>query len=312
VLVATVLALFLGAMASLLLDRVDNTIKGGEDAEQRLKQPLLTALPAVPGKSREQLARVFLDDAHSHYAEAIRTARTGVLLSNLDVKNKILLITSSLPNEGKTTVAINLAMAHSQTKSTLLIDCDMRRSQVSRSLNMPITSRGLTNVVAGNAPLQDCLYAVPDSRLMVLPVGDMPPNPLEMLLSQQFKDTLRELSERFEMVIIDSPPVELVSEALVLAPMATSTAFVVKAMATPAPVIRKSLARLQRAGANIVGVMVNQLDFERARMYHGEYAASSYSYGGYGYGGQLPDGSDKKGKPGKSADPKALKSGRSA
>ena len=302
VFVSALLALFAGALASLLLDRLDNTVKGGEDAELRLKQPLLTALPEVNNVNRASMSRLFLDDNHSHFAEAVRTARTGVLLSNLDTEHKVLLITSSLPGEGKTTVAINLALAHAQTKSTLLIDCDMRRSQVGQSLGIPPGGKGLTNLVAGSSPLSECLFHLKDSRLAVLPVGDLPPNPLEMLLSQRFKETLKTLSEQYEMVIIDSPPVELVSEALVLAPLVTSTAFVVKAMSTPAPLVRKSLSRLQRAGANILGVVVNQLDFKRARLYYGEYGASTYNYGGYGgYGGQLGyGGPEKKGKkPGK-------------
>ncbi len=296
VVVATVLALFFGAMASLLVDRLDNTVKGGEDAETRLKQPLLAALPEVLDHDRARMAKLFIDDVHSHYAEAIRTARTGVLLSNLDVAHKILLITSSLPGEGKTTVAVNLALAHAQTKKTLLIDCDMRRSQVARSLGIAAGAKGLSNLVAGNSPASECLYGVADSKLTVLPVGDLPPNPLELLLSQRFRDTLKQLSEQYEMVIIDSPPVELVSEALVLAPLATSTAFVVKAMSTPAPLVRKSLARLQRAGANILGVVVNQLDFKHARLYYGEYGASSYSYnyGGDGYSAQLTYGAPAK------------------
>ena len=290
VIVATLLALLIGAMASLLMDRLDNTVKGGEDAEVRLRQPLLAALPAIANPERTKTARLFLDDAHSHFAEAIRTARTGVLLSNLDVPHKVLLVTSSLPGEGKTTVAVNLALAHAQTKKTLLIDCDMRKPQVSRSLGIAPGVKGLTNLVAGSSALADCVYPVPDSNLMVMPVGDLPPNPLELLLSQRFKDVLAALSDDFEMVVLDSPPVELVSEALVLAPLATSTAFVVKAMSTPAPLVRKSLARLQRAGGNILGVVVNQLDFKAARLYHGEYGASSYNYGGYGYGGSLPYG----------------------
>jgi succinoglycan biosynthesis transport protein ExoP len=293
VLVSTLLALLLGAMAALLMDRLDNTVKGGEDAEVRLRQPLLAALPAIANPERAKTARLFLDDGHSHFAEAIRTARTGVLLSSLDVAHKVLLVTSSLPGEGKTTVAVNLALAHAQTKKTLLIDCDMRKPQVSRSLGLPPGMKGLTNLVAGTSELADGVYTVPDSRLAVLPVGDLPPNPLELLLSQRFKDMLKALSEEFEMVVLDSPPVELVSEALVLAPMATSTAFVVKAMSTPAPLVRKSLARLQRAGGTILGVVVNQLDFKAARLYHGEYGASSYSYGGYAYGGSLPDGTQR-------------------
>jgi hypothetical protein len=84
------------------------------------------------------------------------------------------------------------------------------------------------------------------------------------------------------MIIIDSPPVELVSDALVLAPMATHVSYVVKAMSTPAPLVRRNLTRIQRAGGNLLGVLVNRLDFKHARLYYGEYGASSYAYGGYG------------------------------
>lgn len=301
--VATLLAVLVGALASILMDRLDNTFKGAEDIESRLKQPVLTALPEMPALARDAMSRLFLDDAHSHYAEAIRTARTGVLLSKLDVAHKVLLVTSTLPGEGKTTVAINLALAHAQTKRTLLIDCDMRRPQVARSLGLAAGGKGLTNLVAGTDAAQQCMTPVPGSDLLVMAVGDLPPNPLELLLSQRFQDALAELSRQFDVVILDSPPVELVSEALVLAPLSTSTVFVIKAMSTPAPLVRKSLARLQRAGGSLLGVIVNQLDFERARAYYGEYTASSYSYGGYGYGGQLgygpaqPDPSTAGGKP---------------
>lgn len=266
--------------ASILVDRLDNTVKGPEDAEQRLRLPVLASIPQVSNLDRSKLARFFLDDNHSHYAEAIRTARTGILLSGLDVKNKILLVTSTVPGEGKTTLSLNLAHAHAQTKNTLLIDCDMRRSQASRSADLPPGAKGITNFVAG-APLEECIYRVKDSPLMMMPVGDLPPNPLEVLLSNKFKEALASLAEHFEMVIIDSPPVELVSDSLVLAPMVTNIAYVVKAMSTPAPLVRKNLVRLQRAGGKILGVVVNDLDFEAARMYYGEYGAATYSYGGY-------------------------------
>ena len=282
VLRALLLALLVGALASILVDRLDNTIKGGDDAETRLRLPVLTALPMVAGTDRAHMARLFINDSRSHYAEGIRTARTGVLLSSLDVPHKILLVTSTLPGEGKTTVALNLAMAHAQTKRTLLIDADMRRAQAGKALGLPAGHKGLSNLVAGDAVAEQCMVALKDTQLYVMPVGDLPPNPLELLLSQRFKDALRQLSEHFEMIIIDSPPVELVSEALVLAPMVTSVAFVVKAMSTPAPLARKSITRIQRAGGNILGVVVNQLDFKHAQRYYGEYGAGGYSYGSYG------------------------------
>ncbi len=290
VLVALVLALFMGALAAVVLDRLDNTIKGGDDAEARLKLPVLATLPEVPKSDRAHMVRMFNDQAHSHFAEGIRTARTGVLLSSLDVAHKTLLVTSTLPDEGKTTVAINLALAHAQTKNTLLVDCDMRRSQVSRALGLPPGAKGLTDLLAGTATMNQCIHLVKGTGLLVMPVGDLPPNPLDLLLSQKFKDVLAELSEQFEMVIIDSPPVELVSEALVLAPVVTNVTLVVKAMSTPAPLVRKTLTRLQRAGGNVLGVIVNQLDFKRAQRYYGEYGSSSYSYGSYGYAPQVEGG----------------------
>jgi polysaccharide biosynthesis transport protein len=287
--VTAALALFIGAMASLLLDRLDNTVKGGEDAESRLKQPLLSALPDVPNTDRKHMACMMLDVPQSHFSEAIRTARTGVLLSNIDQPNKVVLITSTLPSEGKTTVAINLALAHAKTKRTLLIDADMRRAQIGRSLRIAVGSRGLTNLVAGTSEIAECIYKFKGSDLCVMPVGDLPPNPLELLLSQRFREVLTSLSSQFEIILIDSPPVELVSEALVIAPLVTSTVFVVKAMSTPAPLVRKSIQRLQRAGGSILGVIVNQLDFKHAQRYYGEYGGANYAYGGYGSPTQIKD-----------------------
>lgn len=281
---SVLLAILLGCGAAILIDRMDDTIKGGEDAEHRLGMPLLAALPAVAAVEGQKMARLYLDDSVSHFAESIRTARTGVMLSNLDSTNKILLITSSLPGEGKTTVAINFSLAHAQTKKTLLIDCDMRRSQVARGLGMPSGLPGLSNLVAGTAQVVDCIHTIPGTDLQVLPVGDIPPNPLEMLLSQRFRDALQHLSTEYEMIVIDSPPVALVSDALVVAPLATSVAYVVSAMSTPAPLVRKSLDRIVRAGGRILGILVNKLDFTHARQYYGDYNGG-YGYGEGGYGG---------------------------
>ena len=279
---ALAVALIFGAIAAIVLEKLDNTVKGSEDAEARLKQPLLTAVPEVGSGKAMNLGSLFFEEPRSHFAEAIRTARTGILLSSLDTPNKIVLITSSLPGEGKTTIAVNLALAQAQTKKTLLVDCDMRRSQVAKILDVPLGSKGLSNFLSGISPIQECIFSVPQSTLSVLAVGDLPPNPLELIVSKRFRDALQFLSAEYEMIILDSPPIELVSDALVLSTMATGVVFVIKAMSTPAPLARKSIARLQRAGGTLVGVIVNQLNFNDARDYYGEYGASKHGYGGYG------------------------------
>jgi len=286
VVIAFVLGIFLGVLAALLRDRLDNTLKTTEDVEARLKQPILTTLPLLSKEDveRTKTARIFLDQPKSIYAEAIRTARTGVLLSGIDLPRRTLLVTSSVPGEGKTTFSINLAMAHAHTKKTLLIDADMRRPAVSKGLDIPVGAKGLSNFVAGSATLQECLLPVAGSSLMLMPSGSVPPNPLELLLSQRFKETLEHLGKHFEVIIIDSPPVELVSDALVIAALTNGTIYVSKAESTPYQVARKGIQRIRRADGQILGVVLNQFDMAKAGKYYGDY--SGYGYQGYqgGYG----------------------------
>ena len=282
--ISTLLGLLAGALGALLLDRLDTTLKGSDDAEQHLHQPVLTALPMLPEGERSNLPRLFIDDPQSAHAEAVRTARTGVLLSNLDLPHKVLLVTSSVPGEGKTTVCTNLAMAHAQTKRTILIDADLRRPQVGLRLGLPPNAKGLSNLVSGTATVDECLHRIAGTSLLLIPAGDVPPNPLELLLSQRFRDVFKSLTEIADIIVVDSPPVELVSDALAIAPMTTGTIYVVKAMETPYPLARKGLNRLQRSGAHILGVVLNHLDFQKAQQYYGEVTAYGYGKYGYGYG----------------------------
>jgi capsular exopolysaccharide synthesis family protein len=295
VMVATLLALLGGALTSLLLDRLDNTLKTTEDVEAKLKQPLLTTLPVLIRKDAERTSHVFTEEPDSVYAEAIRTARTGVLLSALDAASRVLVVSSSLPGEGKTTFAINLALAHAQTKKTLLLDADMRRPTVAKRLNLAPGSKGLSNFVSGAAELKECVHMVAGTNLAVLGAGTIPPNPLELLLSQKFRDALARLQQVFDIIIIDSPPIELVSDAMVLAEQANGVIYVTKANATPYQLVRKGLARVERAGGRILGVVLNQFDFEHAEKYYGDYSGySKYDYkSAYGSAYSSAYGSDK-------------------
>lgn len=282
--IAFALGLFGGMLISLLLDKLDNTLKGQEDAEARLKQPLLTSLPILKGSDRKQVMRLAVDKPDSMFAEGMRTARTSVMLSSIDSLKKIILVTSSVPGEGKTVVSTNLALAHAATRKTLLIDADMRRPAVARGLALPPGLKGLSDLTSGAATLDECIHVLEGSNLHVISSGATPPNPTELLLSQRFKETLHTLQERYDIIVIDSPPVELVSDALVLAPLVTGTIYVVKAMDTPFQLARKGLVRLQRGHGTILGVVLNQVDFKKAQKYYGQYSAyGQYGYGDYGY-----------------------------
>jgi len=272
----------------MLLERLDNTIKSSHEVETRLGVPTLGVLNVMRVNKGMQLERIFLDDPQTSFSEAIRTIRSGVMLSVIDSPKKIVLVTSSVPEEGKTTVAANLAFALGQVKKTLLIDADMRRPKIGRVLSGADSNVvGLSELVTGAAPLERCVHPVADgSQLSVLPAGRIPPNPLELLASHRFTEAMQRLAANFDVIVIDSPPVQLVSDALVLSKVATEVVYVVKADDTPYPLARLGIRRLRRVNASILGVVLNQLDVLRADRYYGEYSGYGKRYYGkkYSYG----------------------------
>jgi succinoglycan biosynthesis transport protein ExoP len=168
------------------------------------------------------LERMFLQDRHNAFSESIRTIRSDVLLSMLDTPRKILLLTSAVPHEGKTTVSCNLAFALSEVARTVLVEADMRRPKIDKVFNERGTHPGLSELVAGRATLPECLYQPENSSLQVLQAGRVPLNPLELLSSKRFAEVLNQLATQFDVVLMDSAPVQLVSDALVLSKLATA------------------------------------------------------------------------------------------
>jgi polysaccharide biosynthesis transport protein len=274
--------LLLAAIIGLLLERMNSTIKSADEVEQKLGLPTLAVVPLLTGDSAGTAGRYYLENPSSVFSEAIRTARTSILLSSIDSTNKVLLVTSSVPSEGKTSFALNLALAHAQAKKTLLIEADLRRPSVGKQLGLDPTKPGLTNLFAGDASFPECVQRVEGSSLYVLPSGPSPENPQELLSSKRFAHLIERVSAACEVVIIDSPPVHLVSDALLLSQLATGVIFVVKAGDTPYPVARRSVRALHDAGAPIIGVALNQLDFAQADRYYGAYTGYAKEYGAYG------------------------------
>jgi len=276
--IAFVLALLLAVVAALLLDRLDNTIKASEEVESRLGVGVLSAVPIIGGR-KDAAKKAYLADTNSVFSEAIRTARTGVLLSSIDEDSKVLVITSSVPGEGKTTFAMNLAFAHAQTKKVLLIDADMRRPTIAKTLGIEKGTMGLSEYISGTAQASQVILPIEGTEAKLLPAGHIPPNPLELLLSPKFGQAISRLKELFEVIIIDSPPIQLVSDALIISQNATGVVYVVKADDTPYQLARQGLKKLRRGGAPLLGVVLNQLDFKKADRYYGEYSG----YASYGY-----------------------------
>jgi capsular exopolysaccharide synthesis family protein len=186
-----------------------------------------------------------------------------------------------VPNEGKSAFAINLALAHAQVKKTLLIEGDLRRPSIVKQLGLDPTRPGLTSLFSGESTFLDCLQRVEGSSLYVLPSGPVPENPLEILSSDRFKQLLARVASACEIVIVDSPPVHLVSDSVVLSTMTTGTIFVVRADSTPSAVARRCIRSLQDAGGTVIGIALNQLDFTKADRYYGAYTGYSKEYGAY-------------------------------
>lgn len=280
-LMAFVLALLLGAATALLRARLDNTLKLPADVESKVKQPLLSTLPLLDKKQRQQAALLSQQDPHTPFAEAVRTAKTGVLLSDIDQERRVLLVTSSVAGEGKTTTSCNLALSLSQNKRTLLIDADMRRPSVAASLGLDPHAAGLSDLIAGTKQLADVLQQLPNSQVDLISAGTLPPNPLDLLLSRRFDELLATLQQQYEMIIIDSAPCEMVSDAVALAPKATGLIYVVRAGETAAPLVVKGTRRLQRAGGHLLGIVLNGVDLKQAERY-GDYGTYGQYYGTYG------------------------------
>jgi succinoglycan biosynthesis transport protein ExoP len=279
--IAFVLGLLMGALAALLMERLDNTLKSADDVEEKLGQPMLTSLPLLQGEQAKLVGRYFLHDPRSVFSEAIRTARTGVLLSSADTPRVSVLVTSSVPSEGKTAVAVNLALAQAQGKRVLLIDADLRRPSVASALGLDAKAPGLTNLISGSATFAECLQRVEGTSLYAISTGPVPVNPLELILSKRFELLIKALAATCDVLVIDSPPVHLVSDALVLSKMVTGVMFVVKADSTPYPLARRCIRALEEVEAKLFGITLNQLDFKKAERYYGAYTGSYYKYDGY-------------------------------
>ncbi len=275
--ISLILGFLFSTLLAFLLEYLDNTIKNREDVEDKLVMPLLGTLPALKLGPKDELSPrwMYLKVPRSPFAESIRTIRTGIMLSGLDTPQKVLVVTSSVVGEGKTTFAINQAFALGQMEKTLLIDADMRRPSVGKSFGLSTKAPGLSELVAGTQAFDKCIHHLgEEGGVDVIPSGMVPPNPLELLSSQRFKEILDKLVQSYRYIIIDTAPTMIVSDAMVLAKYASEVLYIVKADATPYPVVRDGLKRLHQVEVLVQNMVLNYVDTNKS---------STYGYGKYGY-----------------------------
>ena len=277
------LGLTSGVGLAYLLEGLDNTVRTTEQAQMISGLPPLGMIPMgsrnlrensgsqrlVIAASREAVELITQVRPQSQMAESYRALRTSLLLSNLGAPPKVIMVTSALPQEGKTTTSINCAVVLAQKGvRVLLIDADLRRPSIHKTLGLGPRS-GLSNVLTGSATLEQAITRPPVlPNLSVLPAGTPPPNPAELLASTNMRDVLAELREQFDHIVIDTPPTLSVTDAVVLSPRTDAVVLVIRSGQTTKQALRRSRDVLLQVNAKVSGVLLNAVDLSSPDYYY--------------------------------------------
>lgn len=275
---ATIAGIMLAVGVAFLMEYLDDTVKDPEEVEYATGLGTLGILEQLDANIPSE-ALVVAREPRSPAAEAYRQVRTNIQFVNLDQKSKTLLITSAQPNEGKTTVAANLAIALAQSgRKVLLVDCDMRRPTLHKLLEVN-SSRGLCDLIIRGRNDTSYLSGTLVPNLRLLPARRIPPNPAELLGSERMRSVIAWLQTQADIVVFDSPPVLAVTDAVVLSQITDLTLFVVSAAATRYPSFIEALERIAAVEAPIAGVVLNKVDPQRDGSYYANYYKIDYQPG---------------------------------
>ena len=287
--------LFLGALLGILLglgaifvtEFLDPTLQTPEEVESFLDLPVLASIPRMaktPGMNEEDanqfLCLISERSPRSHETEMFKRLRTSIRFSDFEATTLALLVTSSSPREGKTTVSTNLAIttAHAGAR-TVLVDTDMRRPAVDRIFGLSGTT-GIAAYLQGQAGLDEIIHPTAIPNLSVIPAGSIPANPAELLESPRLRELVPLLKARFDRVIFDSPPAGALADALILAALVDGVILVCFAGHIDKRFILRTKQQLEKSGAKLYGVVLNYIELKMRSYYY--YYHSVYKYG-YGY-----------------------------
>jgi len=286
---------------------LDNTVKSPDDIELLAGLPSLAVVPSLPGAhahhgrwplhvhktapqtvSGPRVETLSHTQPKSQISEAFRALRTSLLLSQAEHPPQVILVTSALPREGKTTSAVNLAVTLAQLGDrTLLLDSDLRKPGIRRALSLPIgKENGLSTYLAGVANLDEIVFPHPTiSNLATITTGPVPPSPADLLSSHRMREGISELRRRFKFIVIDSPPVMAATDAVIVSTLTDGVLLVVRSGETPKEAFTRTRDLLTAVKSRILGVVLNAVD-SRAPDYYYSYRYYPYAYG-YGYGEEV-------------------------
>ena len=259
-----VAGIFLGAILSVAIDLAKKGVLASGELELAIGLPSLGPLPILPRQTfrRGRPEDVVIDKPRSAFAESIRHIRNSIQAAPFEMESpRIFLVTSSLANEGKTVLALSLARSFARTgKKTLLIDCDLRSPSIGRLLATPGLEFDLTTVLTNGCSIDQAVRHDPRSSLHYIPTKATELEPQDLLLSRNIREILRYAAHKYDIVILDSPPITAVSDALILAGMADATIFAVRWGSTHRDIVRTATSKLFASGAQLCGAVLTQVD----------------------------------------------------
>lgn len=278
--VAALAALCFAAAAAVVKDVLNDTFRTTEAIEKTLNIPVLGIVPLMPKAQRQALAQLYLHDQDRLFTESVRTIRTKLEMANSDHHSQVIVVTSALPGDGKSVLSANLAYALADLGRVLLIDADLRRPTLAKRFALSKDRLGVSDVVEERAALEDCIATV--DGVDMLCAGSPVRDPLSLLASSQFTLALDSLKTRYDRIVVDSPPTQGVSDAMVLAANADTLLFVVRSEGTPIIEVERGITQLQQNATPADWVILNQVDIRKAQRQGYRYS-SYYDY--YQYGG---------------------------
>jgi capsular exopolysaccharide synthesis family protein len=287
VLLSMIFGILGGIGMAFLLESLDTSLRSIAEIETVMELPSLAVIPRARRNLAQKAGEVIpaymrnidvISQPKSQFSEAFRSLRTSLLLSTVGSPPRVILITSSIPSEGKTTVATNIAAALSQRDvRVLLIDADLRRPTVHHRFGLSAKT-GLTTVLANTTRLEETLQKLPElPNLDILASGPVPPFPTEMIASERMAQILKEARDRYQHIVIDSPPILSVTDGVILARLSDAVALVMRHGGVSKHIVRRSRDLLLRAGSPLTGIILNAVDLSSPD-YYGYYGYYRYSY----------------------------------
>lgn len=283
-LLGILMGLGVGIGLALFLDHLDSTVKTTEDIRQYVGTPLLGVIPEAEGS---QTARELILDAGAQGGslyEGYRVLRTAINYCWSEPSSRLILVTSTIPGEGKTLTSVNVARSLAAVDpSVLLVDCDLRKPQIHSLLDLP-RAPGFSDLLVGKAELAECLQRLPGTSCHLITAGTPVPSPADLMTSDALKRLVERLKGSYDWVVLDTPPVGAVADPLILAPVADGVLFVAAAEIVSRGAAREAVHRLASTGVRVLGAVLNRARRDQQSYYHyyGYYGRSQEEVGSSG------------------------------